>query len=128
MSTDRAFLTGVAWVGGLRLVMQAISWASTLLVVRFISPPDYGIMGMAGVVLLVASLFAEFGIAGAVITTRDLAADDAERLNGLAIGVGATAALVVAAVAPLLATSTTNPGWCRSCSCWPRRSRSTGHA
>ena len=102
MSTDRAFLTGVAWVGGLRLVMQAISWASTLLVVRFISPPDYGIMGMAGVVLLVASLFAEFGIAGAVITTRDLAADDAERLNGLAIGVGAAAALVVAAVAPLL--------------------------
>ncbi|MBI2797617.1 MAG: oligosaccharide flippase family protein [Gemmatimonadetes bacterium] len=102
MTTDRTFLSGVAWVGGLRLMMQAISWASTLVVVRFIAPADYGIMGMAGAVLLVAGLLAEFGIAGAVLTTADLSEDDAARLNGLAVAVGLAVALLVAAAAPLL--------------------------
>ena len=102
MTTDQTFLAGVAWVGGLRLVMQAVSWASTLVVVRFIAPADYGIMGMAAAVLTVAGLLAEFGIAGAVLTTPDLSDDDVAHLHGLAACVGAVAATLVAATAPLL--------------------------
>jgi len=53
-------LSGTRWVAMLRLTAQTFSWISTIIVVRFISPLDYGLNTMLeaplGLMLLVSTL------------------------------------------------------------------------
>ncbi len=39
-------LSGARWATVLRLTGQAVSWLSTIIVVRYISPDDYGLNAM----------------------------------------------------------------------------------
>ena len=39
-------LAGVRWIAVLRTAAQILSWVSTLVVVRWISPGDYGLNAM----------------------------------------------------------------------------------
>jgi len=48
---DQSLLRGIAWTGGARWATQLLSWASTLVVARLLSPSDYGLVGMAMVYL-----------------------------------------------------------------------------
>jgi O-antigen/teichoic acid export membrane protein len=101
---QRSFLSGVAWGGGARWSAQAISWASTIMVARLLAPADYGIVGMATVVIGILALFSEFGVGLTVVTLRDLSRAQIAQLHGLAMLLGAAAFVVACAVAPAVAS------------------------
>lgn len=69
--TNKA-VKGVIWVGSAKLLGQTISWVITLLVVRILTPDDYGLMGMAVAFLGVIQLINEMGLGAAIVQRQEL--------------------------------------------------------
>jgi teichuronic acid exporter len=59
-----------------RLTIQVLTWAVTLLVVRFLRPYDYGVMAAGMICVGLADLLAEAGIGRALIHKEKLEPDD----------------------------------------------------
>src|SRR2546425_12150191 len=82
---DRSLVRGIAWTSGAKWAGQLLAWASTLIVARLLTPEDYGLVGMASIYLGVITLVSEFGLGSAVVTLRDLSAEQVAQLNGLSV-------------------------------------------
>ncbi|HKY42451.1 MAG TPA: lipopolysaccharide biosynthesis protein [Pyrinomonadaceae bacterium] len=95
----RDLVRGMAWVGSLRWVGQAISWTTTLAVTRLLAPTDYGIVGMAMVFINFAQMFADFGIGSTVIAKQELDETEIQELNAASILLGAAGFLLALASA-----------------------------
>ena len=63
-------LSGARWAVILRLFGQAISWLSTIIVVRFISPEDYGLNAMLEAPLELLALLSTFGLDLALVRSK----------------------------------------------------------
>src|SRR5215217_2008474 len=44
---DRSLVKGIAWTSVVTWLSQILSWGSTLVVVHYLAPSDYGLIGMA---------------------------------------------------------------------------------
>jgi len=98
-SLDRSVWAGVAWTGAAKWTVQALSWASMLVVVRFLSPVDYGIAGMAATFVAVLQPICDFGIGAAVVQGRTLTHEQIGRLHGFAVLLGLSCTVIAAAMA-----------------------------
>jgi PST family polysaccharide transporter len=96
---DHSLLRGVAWTGGIKWASQLLTWASTLVVARFVRPADYGIVGMAVLYLGLIGLVGEFGLGAAIITMHDMPEEQIAQLSGAATLFGLAAMLLSWAVA-----------------------------
>jgi len=67
MSLRRSVLSGLFWAGGTRLIGQALTWAITIVVIRLLSPDDYGLLAMAMVFVNLLFLLAEAGLGAALV-------------------------------------------------------------
>jgi len=63
---------GVLWVGTGTFVGQFISWLSTIVVIRLLSPSDYGLMAMTAVFVSLVAMVSEFGVGAALVQAKDL--------------------------------------------------------
>lgn len=77
---DRTLLRGLSWNATGRWVGQLVSWASTLIVVRLLTPADYGLVAMGGVLFSLIGAVADGGIRSAIVNRRE---SDAKRLHQL---------------------------------------------
>ncbi len=93
-SRDRSLVSSLAWSTSARWGVQLVSWATTVVVARLLTPEDYGIVGMAMVYLGFITILTEFGIGTTIIALRDLDEDQVAQVNGLAIGFGLVAFLL----------------------------------
>ena len=99
---DRSFAHGLAWTAGAKWLTQLLSWVATIAVAKLLAPSDYGLVGMAAIVLGLVSLVSEFGIGTAIVTLRSLDDEDVAQINGFALVLGAACfALGCAAAIPL---------------------------
>jgi len=96
---DRWFLHGLVWTAAAKGSTQLLTWASTLVVARLLTPEDYGLVAMAGIYLGLVSLLSEFGLGAAVVIFRDLSGEQVGQLNGLSLLFGLGSFLVSCAVA-----------------------------
>lgn len=85
MNLRNDVLNALKWLAGARLFGQIISWSVTLLVIRILSPTDYGLMAIATVFIGFAALFREIGLYDAMVQKRDLEAYQIEQAFGLLI-------------------------------------------
>jgi O-antigen/teichoic acid export membrane protein len=90
---------GVAWIGAARWGSQLLAWVVTLIVVRILSPTDYGVVGMTAFFITLAGALAESGIGSAVVALRELTPQAIRQLHAVAIGAGFAAAGITAAAA-----------------------------
>ncbi len=86
---DRSLATSLTWKVAADWSSQLLSWASFLIVVRILSPSDYGIVAMAMVLFTYLRLVGEFGIPQTIVVWRDLTASQLAQLNTIAVLVGA---------------------------------------
>jgi PST family polysaccharide transporter len=100
---DRQVAGGVVWTATAKWATQLLTWGSVLVAARMLSPADFGLMEMAGIVTLVAMVLADFGIGAAVVQMRELEKSRIAQVNTVSILLGVIAVLLGAAVAPLLA-------------------------
>lgn len=100
---DRSVVSGIAWTGGVRTLTQGFQWAAALLVVRLLTPEDYGLVAMAGAYLGLVSMFSEFGLGAAIVQRRDLSSDQIARLGGVSLFLGTTLAALSVGVSGWIA-------------------------
>lgn len=79
----------VFWMTWSRVALQGISFASTIMVARLLSPVDYGLMALAGIWTGIIVLLAEFGLGAAIVQFRDLDARELNTCFWLTMGVAA---------------------------------------
>ncbi|MFC1639647.1 lipopolysaccharide biosynthesis protein [Gemmatimonadota bacterium] len=85
MSLRQTVMSGLRWSAGMRLLGQLLTWTSTLIVIRLLSPGDYGLMSMAGVFIAFLSMISEMGLGTAIVQRRDLGDNDLRAIFGFAI-------------------------------------------
>ena len=87
-SLDRSLLHGLAWTGAAKWGSQLLTWASTLIVARLLSPEDYGLVGMAAIYMGLVSMLSEFGLGATVLALPDLSEEQVAQLHGFAFAFG----------------------------------------
>lgn len=65
-------LSGARWAATLRLIAQTISWLSAIVVVRFISPGDYGLNAMLEAPLEILFLLSTLGLDAALVRSKHI--------------------------------------------------------
>jgi PST family polysaccharide transporter len=85
---------GVAWTAGMKWFTQILSWASTILVARLVTPADYGLFGMAMVYVGFLAPIYDLGLGAAIIQRRDLGRMDIARIGGLSIAYASALSLL----------------------------------
>lgn len=100
---DRSLVSGIAWTASLKWLTQALSWASTIVVARLLTPDDYGLVGMASVYVGLVQLVNEFGLGAVIVQRRDITADQVARLGGVSVLFGVAFCLLSILFAPAIA-------------------------
>ncbi|MGE3844097.1 MAG: lipopolysaccharide biosynthesis protein [Vicinamibacterales bacterium] len=100
---DRALVRGVLWTSGGRYVVQAFTWASSLVVARILSPADYGVAGVAWLYVGLAQMLAELGIGTVIVQKRAMSEDTARSLATLSVAVSAILAAFSVPIGMLMA-------------------------
>lgn len=75
-----------AWYGGSRVIVQAFSWAMTLVVARLVAPGDYGLLGMALLVIGLVDFINELGFGAAIVQRKEIEAEDLNTLFWFGLG------------------------------------------
>ena len=103
MSLRAQVLSGFRWTASVRLLSQAITWAMTLLVVRLLTPADYGLLAMATVFVAFLTMFSEFGLGPAVVQRRDIGLPLLKRVFATILVVHTALTLLLVLAAPYIA-------------------------
>jgi len=80
----------LAWKAVGDWVSQIFSWVSLLIVVRLLSPQDFGLVAMAMVLLPYLRCVGDFGILRVIVSFPDLSEDQMAQLNTVSLLVGIT--------------------------------------
>ena len=102
-------LSGLRWSAGVRLGGQLFTWAVTLVVVRLLSPEDYGLLSMAMVFIGFLSMVAEFGLGPAIVQKPDVTDAELRKAFGLVLVIHMSLCAVLALAAPLIAAFFSEP-------------------
>lgn len=102
-------LSALRWSAATRLLGQVVSWMMTIVVIRLLSPADYGVLAMAVILPSVLYLLNDLGLD--VVLVQKLAPDERFRRQvfGVVIGVNLLCALVLVSGAPLVAAFFSEP-------------------
>ena len=103
MSIERKAISALKWATASKLVIQVASWAGTLVVVRLLTPQDYGLMAKVAVVCGIVGTIAELGLEAAIVRTVDLLRDDVRKVFGVSLVFALAGTGLVIGSAPLLA-------------------------
>src|SRR3546814_15285040 len=90
----------VIWRSGSQILAQLVMWASTFLVIRILSPADYGLFAMTQVVLVLLAMLDGYGLASGLIQQRHVTERPIRQLFGMLILLNLPLALHHIALAP----------------------------
>ena len=77
--------SAVIWRSGSQILAQMVQWAATFLVIRILSPADYGLFAMTGVVLVFLNMLNGYGLASGLIQQPDITRHQIRQLFGMLI-------------------------------------------
>ncbi|MDZ3831486.1 MAG: lipopolysaccharide biosynthesis protein [Sphingopyxis sp.] len=93
----------VIWRSGSQIAGQVIAWASTFLVIRILTPEDYGLFALTQVMLMLFTMLNGHGLASAAIQRDDIGPREMRQIFGLLLLLNGALALAQIACAPLAA-------------------------
>ena len=82
-SLKQEALSGVRWTVSARVLVQFITWPSTIIVMRLLDPRDYGLVAISTVVIEFLSMFGDPGLAAGLVQTEALPAETSRAASGL---------------------------------------------
>lgn len=71
------------WTALGKLAAQLISWSSTIIVIRFLTPEDYGLVALASILIGFATLIGELGLTAAIIQDKNITKQKIKETQGL---------------------------------------------
>lgn len=103
MNLKSQALSGFRWSASVKLASQIITWTITLVVIRILSPADYGLLAMATVFVAFLAMFSEFGLGAAVVQKTDMDDRLLRQVFGVVLIIHFSLAALLAIAAPLIA-------------------------
>lgn len=103
MDIGRRALSGLKWNAGARLAGQLMNWAVTLVVIRLLTPEDYGLMAMTIVFVAFLGIFSDLGLGLSVVQSRELDRELLRKIYGMVLVSHVALFAVLFAAAPLVA-------------------------
>ena len=94
---------GLIWSAVQRFSSQGAQFVFTIIIARQLTPEDYGVVGMLGIFLAVATVFVDGGFTNALIRKQDRTQADLSTVFYFNIVIGLLAYLVIFAIAPFVA-------------------------
>ncbi|MEZ4226369.1 MAG: MOP flippase family protein [Polyangiaceae bacterium] len=94
---------GVAWTTAAKTVVQLVGAAVSLVLVRLLTPEDFGLLGMVAVLLGFLVVLGDLGLTAALIQRQELEERHSSSVFWLMVGAGLTLAALFAASAPWVA-------------------------
>jgi len=91
--------SNLAWRALANWSSQLISWAALLVIVRLLTPADFGLVGMSVVLYWYLKFVGQFGITPTVIRNRHLSEEALAQLNTMGLIFGATSFLLACLLA-----------------------------
>lgn len=104
MDLRQKVLSGLGWSAGAKFLGQLISWPITIIVMRLLTPGDYGLMAIAGVFIAFLTTLSEFGLGAALIQRQKLEESTLRHVFGFLLVINFCLFLLLFSVAPLIAT------------------------
>ena len=103
MTVKRAAASGIKWTSLAQFGNQVMQITTTALLTRLLMPADFGIVGMATVVIGFLGLFKDLGTSSALVQRKELMDELVSTIfwTNLAFGIVTTAMLIV--IAPVIA-------------------------
>jgi O-antigen/teichoic acid export membrane protein len=96
-------LTALRWAVAARFAGQLIAWASTIVVIRMLSPEDYGLMAMATVVVSFCIHLNTLGLDAVLVQNRSLDQNARQKIFGAVIMANLVFFALMLAAAPWIA-------------------------
>ncbi|WP_174298488.1 lipopolysaccharide biosynthesis protein [Sphingomonas bacterium] len=93
----------VIWRSGSQIVAQTVQWAATFLVIRILSPTDYGLFAMTQVVLVLLNMLNGYGLASGLVRQREVSHREVRQLFGMLLLLNGGLAAGQSLLAPLAA-------------------------
>lgn len=103
MNLRAAVVRGFLWVGTGNFIGQIISWVSTIIVIRLLSPSDYGLMAMCTSFVGFLAMMSELGIGASIVQAKQITEKEIRHIFGLVIIVSGFFIIVGHLSAPLIA-------------------------
>ena len=85
MSIGKEVSKSIRWMAGMRFFSQIFTWAATLIVIRLLSPEDYGLFAFAAVVIGLLDILDDMGLASAIVKKKELTDKYVEQIFGMMI-------------------------------------------
>lgn len=105
---DRA-ASAFRWVATLRFLGQLVSWLSTIFVIRFLAPEDFGVIALAEVFRTLFLLFSNVGFSQGLIKVDHLPPLLIRKTLGLLVSINVLLLVVQFTIAPYAAAFYGNP-------------------
>lgn len=105
----QAMITGVRWLATVRLIAQVSSWIITFIVVRLLTPTDYGLQAMVTVIFTLLLLLSQSGFDRAIARVKDFGDLELRQMLGLSLLLNTLLMLIVWSMAPGIATYYSEP-------------------
>jgi len=103
LSLSQKVLSGLIWTAGTRFVGQILTWAITIVVIRLLSPSDYGLLAMATVFVNFLIFMSEAGLGAALVQAPKVDDLELRSIFGAVILVHCALFVLLVAAAPLIA-------------------------
>ena len=102
MNLRQKVVSGIKWGTGAKLSGQLVSWVCTIIVIRLLTPEDYGLMALASAFVSFLILFNELGLGAALIQRQDLDETTLRKAFGLLFLFNLFLLCITFAAAPLV--------------------------
>jgi teichuronic acid exporter len=96
-------LLAFRWVAALRFMGQLISWLSTIFVIRFLAPEDYGVISLSEVFRSLLMLFSTVGLTQGLMKIESLTQPVIRKTLGLLVVINGTLFVLQYSLAPYAA-------------------------
>jgi O-antigen/teichoic acid export membrane protein len=96
-------LSSFRWLAAGKFLGQLINWAITLVVIRLLTPADYGLMEMANLFIAILTLLNEMGLGTAIIQAEEIEQDSLQQIFGMIILINAGLFFLLFLASPLVA-------------------------
>ena len=103
MSIKQQAISGVSWLGGAKLLQQILQFVITIILVRLLTPEDFGLIAMIAVFAGFAGLFSDLGFGTALIQKKEIQERHLSTIFWLNLIVGFALTCILLGTAPLVA-------------------------
>jgi teichuronic acid exporter len=103
MSLKAKVIEGFGWLAGANFIGQALTWVMTIVIMRLLSPADYGLLAMASIFVALLAMLAAAGLGPAIVQSIAIDEHKLKQLFGLITLLNAFLTLTLCVLAPAIA-------------------------